>query len=307
MRDMLVFVGGSGRSGSTLLDLLLNRNSLIHGVGEFFRLNQDAATNRETCTCGEPVLECPFWLEVQREIQLEMGDDSDPELLKSFEIDCYKRDMGLVGNITQAASLAIGFRPLHRLVSGSMLHRSNRAVKNSLAVYRAIRRVTKCPVIMESTKCPRRSKELYLAEPDSFRLIYLVRDGRAVAASSMRRVGMSMRDAAGEWERWNRRSWWAQWTIPNDQKLLIHYEDICLKTEETLKKVCEFIGIPFEPSMLELRKRESHSLGGNPMRFRLEESTIRLDEQWRDQLTAQDLEVFESVAGKMNRKFGYEQ
>ena len=48
MRDKLVFIGGSGRSGSTLLDLLLNRNSQIHGVGEFFRLTQDASTNRET-------------------------------------------------------------------------------------------------------------------------------------------------------------------------------------------------------------------------------------------------------------------
>ena len=57
--------------------------------------------------------------------------------------------------------------------------------------------------------------------------------------------------------------------------------------------------------MMELRKQESHSLGGNPMRFRLEESTIRLDEQWREQLTEEDLKIFESVAGKMNRKFGY--
>lgn len=305
MRDKIVFIGGSGRSGSTLLDLLLNRNSLIHGVGEFFRLNQDANTNREPCTCGKPVLECPFWLEVQKEIQQEIGDDSDPELLKSFEIDCYKRDKGLVGNVVQASSLALGSGWLHRMVTGSFLPRSEQAVKNSLAVYRAIRRVSNCPVILESTKCPRRLKELYLAEPESFKLIYLVRDGRAVAASSMRRVGMSMHASASEWERWNRRSWWAQWSIPDDQKILVHYEDVCLSTEETLQKICEFIGLPYEASMMELRKEESHSLGGNPMRFRLEESTIRLDEQWRDQLTEKDLKVFDSIAGKMNRKFGY--
>ena len=305
MRETLVYIAGSGRSGSTLLDLLLNRNSLIHGVGEFFRLTQHSRDNQEPCTCGKPILECPFWLEVQKEIQRELGDDSDPELLKSFEIDHFKRDQQSWETFLQQTSLILGHRWLHSTMSRYLLPRTSNAVKNSLVTYRAIRKVTKCPVILESTKNPRRMKELYLATPDFFKLIHLVRDGRAVAASSMRRVGMDMRSAAADWEMWNRRSLWAQKTIPDDLKLNIRYEEVCLSTEETLMKICEFIGIPYEASMMELRKEESHSLGGNPMRFRLEESTIRLDEQWRDQLTEEDLKVFESVAGKMNRKFGY--
>ena len=191
-------------------------------------------------------MECPFWLQVQKEVQQELGDDSDPELLKSFEIDCFKRDKSFFGNVVQASSLTLGSGWLHRIVSKNVVPRNDRAVKNSLVVYRAIRRVTKCPVIMESSKCPRRLKELYLADPEGFRLIFLVRDGRAVTASSMRRVGADMRSAAIEWERWNRRSQWAQWTIPNDQKMLVHYEDVCNSTEETLRKICEFIGLPFE-------------------------------------------------------------
>ncbi|MCH7750692.1 MAG: sulfotransferase [Planctomycetes bacterium] len=305
MRDSLVFIGGSGRSGSTLLELLLNQNSLIRSVGEFFRLSQYARTNLEPCTCGRPVMECPFWLEVQAELQRTTGEHSDPQLLKSFEVSLPKHELGMVTNLVQRASLVLGNPWLHRSISRRFLRRTYQTVQNSMVIYEVIRRVTHCPVILESTKVPRRLKELYLADPRSFKLIYLIRDGRAVAASAMRRIGMDMKTAAGEWERWNRRSWWAQLTVPARQKIRIRYEDICQSTEPTLQSICQFLEIPFEQSMLELRKSESHSLGGNPMRFRQEESTIRLDEQWREQLTEKDLSIFNSVAGRMNRRFGY--
>jgi hypothetical protein len=305
MRDLLVFIGGSGRSGSTLMELLLNRNSLIRSVGEFFRLNQYARTNMEPCTCGRPVMDCPFWLDVQEELQRVVGMPSDPKLLTSFDVNIPKHEHGMVTNLVQQVSLVLGNPWLHRSISSRFLRRTNQAVKDSLAVHEAIRRVTRCPVILESTKLPRRLKELYLADPSSFKLIYLIRDGRAVAASAMRRVGMDMKSAAGEWERWNRRSWWAQLTVPAQQKTRIRYEDLCQSPEPTLQSICDFLEIPFEKSMLELRKSESHSLGGNPMRFRQEESKIRLDERWREQLTKKDLDIFDSVAGQMNRRFGY--
>jgi hypothetical protein len=33
---------------------------------------------------------------------------------------------------------------------------------------------------------------------------------------------------------------------------------------------------------------------------------IRLDERWRDQLTPADLRAFDAIAGRMNRRYGYE-
>jgi hypothetical protein len=34
-------------------------------------------------------------------------------------------------------------------------------------------------------------------------------------------------------------------------------------------------------------------------------SEIRLDERWRDSLTADDLSEFDAVAGALNRQYGY--
>ncbi len=66
-----------------------------------------------------------------------------------------------------------------------------------------------------------------------------------------------------------------------------------------------FLCVPFSAQMLELRKQESHNIGGNPMRFRTGEQTIRLDERWREQLSADDLAIFDRRAGTWNRRLGY--
>ena len=41
------------------------------------------------------------------------------------------------------------------------------------------------------------------------------------------------------------------------------------------------------------------------MRFRREENEIRIDEKWKNEITAEESVIFEDIAGKMNRSFGY--
>ena len=57
--------------------------------------------------------------------------------------------------------------------------------------------------------------------------------------------------------------------------------------------------------MLDFRA-ERHNLGGNPMRKRADERSIRLDEAWRRSLDRAVLDTFERIAGRLNRGFGYE-
>ncbi|MFV1965320.1 MAG: sulfotransferase, partial [Pirellulaceae bacterium] len=295
--------GGSGRSGSTLLDQMLNRHPLIQSVGEVHRLNLYARTNKETCTCGRTVMECPFWLKVQGELQRGTDTQEGPAL-KTREVMLQCKDLGRVANLVHRASLVLGNRWLHHGLSTAFFRRSHQAMRESQLVYDAIRRASGCPVVVDSTKDARRLKELYLTQPWPFRLIYLVRDGRAVAASAMRRLGVDMRTAARDWLDDNRRSLWVQWSIPAERKMRVRYEDLCHFTEPTLRSICRFLDVPYDESMLQLCKGESHSIGGNPMRFRRDEATVQLDERWRDELSERDLEVFNSVAGRLNRRFG---
>lgn len=296
---------GAGRSGSTLLDMLLNNHSQIQSVGEVHRLNYDSRTNNEPCTCGKPIIECPFWLRVQEEAQLVLGCTDEP-LLKTKEMMLRPGDMGRMASFLQKGVLVFGNSWLYDWVARRFCKAHYQSARNSLFWYEMIRRVTGCSIIVDSSKDARRLKVLYLTEPEPFKLIYMIRDGRAVAASKMRGTDMSMKEAAMWWVSANNRSLWSQRGIPPPQILRVHYEVLCRELESTMRHICDFLDIPFdEKNMLVLKKTGAHSIGGNPMRFRKNETKIQLDERWRKQLSKEDLLIFDRIAGKMNRQFGY--
>ena len=66
--EQLAFIGGSGRSGSTMLDLLLGNSPYVQSTGEIMRLSLYART-AQPCTCGALLQDCEFWSRVQAEGQ----------------------------------------------------------------------------------------------------------------------------------------------------------------------------------------------------------------------------------------------
>ena len=52
------YVGGIGRSGSTILDLLLSQSPEIFGVGQLAALH---LKSDDQCSCGEDVQHCEYW------------------------------------------------------------------------------------------------------------------------------------------------------------------------------------------------------------------------------------------------------
>lgn len=56
----VIYVAGYGRSGSTLLDVLLDAQPNVLGAGELTHLFRLAAEGK-ACSCGHPYLDCPVW------------------------------------------------------------------------------------------------------------------------------------------------------------------------------------------------------------------------------------------------------
>lgn len=305
MDELLVYIGGSGRSGSTLLDLLLGNSSQVQSLGEFHRISWYARTNHEPCTCGASVSECPFWARIEAlgRNALEMPSDARP--LRTLDPMLSKERVGSFRRFVHSAALTLPSLKLQASTTRVLASPYAEAVANSLFWYEVIRKHTGCPVIVDSTKDVRRLKALFGARPQEFRLIIMVRDGRAVAASSMRRTGVGMAPAAMAWLRANLSTWSVLMNLPRSQRMVVRYEDLATDTHATMGRVARFLGLSLEASMSRLVKSEAHNIGGNPMRFESDRTEIALDERWRQDLSARDRAVFDLVAGLMNRAFGY--
>src|SRR5207237_8504722 len=69
----VIFIAGSGRSGSTLLERVLGEMPGFVNVGELIDVfRRDVSSER--CGCGEPFVSCPFWSRVGKRV----FDDWEP-------------------------------------------------------------------------------------------------------------------------------------------------------------------------------------------------------------------------------------
>jgi hypothetical protein len=84
----------------------------------------------------------------------------------------------------------------------------------------------------------------------------------------------------------------------------LKYEDLVAEPESHLRRVCEFLGLAFEPEMLAYHERiDATQLRDHP---RLAEPPRKGVRSWRRELPTADAEVFEAVAGDLLAELGYE-
>src|SRR5687768_6323887 len=63
----VLFIAGPGRSGSTLLDLLLGQIDGFCSTGELRFIWKRGFAENQLCGCGKPFRECEFWTEVVKD------------------------------------------------------------------------------------------------------------------------------------------------------------------------------------------------------------------------------------------------
>lgn len=320
----IVHIIGSGHSGSTLLDMILGGHSLISSLGEasFLHYNVREHKKLDVCTCGRHVLECPFWSSVEEAAEQQLHTSVRPALasleladsrlfaMRDADGRFRKRRPGEHNPFRSPVNEAVlitGSRWLRRLaaliVPGVARHR--KIARDTICLYELVRAARGTPVILDSTKNPGTFKGIFVEADLPMKFILLVRDGRAVCWSRMRRENVTMEQAAKAWTEEHRKRAIAQHGIPQNSMLAVRYEDLAREPVDSVTHICDFLGVAFEPGMLDFRQ-DRHNLGGNPMRFRDEEGEIKLDEKWRTALSKDDLDTFGKIAGQLNRRFGYD-
>jgi len=302
-----VCIASIGHSGSTLLGMLLDQFAQITTLGELKNLAIYARDPQRRCTCGSPIMQCEFWLSVQDELRRRLNDPALdlPDYAKLPTAD--NRGFRKLPKLTDAL-LLLGSRRIWNLAGrvSAQVRKELTFGAHAVPIYQAVAAVRGTPLVVDSPTTATYMKVVYLADLDRCRLIDLVRDGRGWAASLMRREGVDVQFAARLCARrhWNMQAMLA--TIPKRKVLRVRYEDLCRNPNGTMTRVAAFLGVDPPAADFKLRKQDFHGVGGNPMRFRYDEVDIHLDEKWRTELSAADLRTFERIAGKQNRRLGYE-
>jgi hypothetical protein len=180
-----------------------------------------------------------------------------------------------------------------------------RSARNKWLLFDVLARIESRLLIVDSSKHYMEAAALYLAGPRRTKIILLVRDGRAVFYSGLKR-GQTRRTALNAWQRTYRRAIpLLSKVVQSNDLLQVRYEDLTADPARELQRVCRFISLRFDSSMLDFRARPHHVVNGNDMRLGTS-ATIRVDDAWKHALAAADVEYFETHAGRLNQQLGYQ-
>jgi len=146
--------------------------------------------------------------------------------------------------------------------------------------------------------------------------IHIIRDGRDVAMSLLELPWAgpdTIVQAAGYWRRRVQRGRRAGRSLGSSRYREVRYETLVEDPESTVRSLCEFIDLPFDPRMLRYYEQEDlfghrskpHAEGRTKEGHHNKPPTKGLRD-WRNQMSKKDLTLFEVAAGDLLDELGYE-
>lgn len=280
----VIYILGTGRSGSSLLDAALASHPRISSVGELMGLYASLETD-PPCADGHALTESPYW---RRVVAIARGQRSSqrryfngirfPFIAKRWAPTFYRK-------------VVRAFEAANQTVWGLIVNPDG------------------VDFTIDCSKVYWRLQFLTEVIPaDRLYVIFLVRDGKSVVDSEVRKGRTFLRGIMKWWVH-NRGALRVMQELSPDRCILVRHEDLLEEPEQVLRDVCALLGIDFEERMLNPSWNNHFGFSGNrKVRAALREpggltidKTRKRDVRFR---LRQEL-VFGLIAGRVNRRLGY--
>jgi hypothetical protein len=303
----VAYIGGSGRSGSTVLALLLGQLPGFVAAGGLSNLWERGLKENYLCGCGEHFRECPFWEQVGREAFGGWDALDANELVRlKFAVTKYRH-----GPWHLAPRLRPGF--LEELVDYS---------DYMARLYGAIKSVSGRRVVVDTSHDVVPALLLRRMPSVHGRILHLVRDSRGVAFSLSKRVVRAEATTTPTYmSRYAPAQAGLEWVVANLPyhlirmgplpRLRIHYESLVASPSTEIPRIVEFFGESLSPAELSIFEgdsieiAENHMVSGNPHRLGTSHVQVRLDDEWQRRMTPKDRMIVTLLTWPLGLAYGY--
>lgn len=306
-RTNVLYVAGMGRSGSTLIERAIAQLPGACGVGELVFLWDRGVRRDERCGCGERFSACSFWQRVGK-AAFDGWDQVDVDEVTGLarEVDDLRDVVGLATPIA----------------SRRFRERQRRYLDHYERLYAAIREVSGCDVVVDTSKLTPLAYNLRRSALIDLRVLQLVRDPRAVAHSWTKKVRRpDVPDRAAYMPTYRPLYMALLWTGHNALLELLHrlgpaagrlrYEDFVADPRSALQRVAALAGLDASGDALDfvtdagLVLGTVHTVSGNPSRFQTGLIPLRRDDAWREGLSAPNRRIVTALTLPGRRMYGY--
>lgn len=309
MNDTVLYLAGLGRSGSTIFERMLGELDGVCPAGELVHLWHRGIVLDEPCGCGKAFSACKFWTDV--------GDAA----FGGWVNVPLERVKALRGQVDRT-----------RRIPAMLRHRTDPAFDADLreytgyyvALYDAIRTVSGCSVVVDSSKHPSLAFALAARRDLDLRVVQMVRDPRAVAYSwtkATKRPEAELHDKAIEafptWPPTRAARLWLGHNVSLSlldrfgvPKLTVRHEDVTADPQAAIRRVATLVELPADiplpvsaAGVAELTT--AHTVSGNPTRFATGTVQIVADDSWRTASRRRDLATVTAITLPLLHHFRY--
>ena len=299
-----MYIAGLGRSGSTILGNTLGEiEGFFHGGELNFIWEHNLVENRP-CGCGAPFDECEVWSSV---LEGAFGG--------VYGVDV-REMVRLQGLGTRTRHIPLMFFPRGRRMLASRLGKYTVRLEK---LYRAVRESTGSRVIVDSSKFPSYGYVLGMTPGIDLYVVHLIRDPRATAYSWLKEP----QPVAGErvyinrvntiksslmWDVWNVSSE-ALWKGHYGRYMRLRYEDFVEEPRRVVKGILGMLRedahrLPFAGER-DVELGVSHTVAGNPNRFRSGLVQLRPDDEWASRMRPRDRALATLLTLPLLVRYGY--
>lgn len=277
----MVFVAGTGRSGTTMISNVIGQLPGCLSVGEARYAWGRGMAQDQLCGCGQPFHSCPLWTSVLDAVRQDHpGFDSQLDPARIAErIDARLR-------VRLVPTMAI--RRLTRRPTVTP-HPDDELI---VALYRALAHRPGVTHVVDSSKLPPYAILLAAQPGIDVQVVHVVRDPRATAFSWKRKKATrdaNDRSTMPQLESWRSSAIWLLWNAmvqlwwPRERRVLVRYEDFAADPARELSRVAAQVGLSVPDGLIEgnhVRMGPTHSVAGNPDRLDAGAITLRNDDEW---------------------------
>jgi len=284
----VLYILGEGRSGSTLIDNVLNEMDGVVSLGEVQFWWQRGYRENQLCGCGERFRECEFW----RTVVSSVGEERDvAEVGRKLEAARYHSLTAFPGAVVRdlLAASRKGGSSYHKTIVSAIdrLYRSAAEYKNATVVVDSSKTIHMAYFLARYSEC-------------DVRFLHLVRDARGVAFSrgkkkvrsevSDRKVYMPRMGPTKSAIKWVVNNLLSEKVVGDRPYMRVRYEDFVKDPRGVLRDIVGFIGCDggIAEGLIDddhnVIFHGNHTVSGNPGRLSHGEKKIRADERWRSEM-----------------------
>ncbi|WP_298908901.1 sulfotransferase [uncultured Aliiroseovarius sp.] len=296
MKPKIIYIAGYGRSGSTVVDIMLGMHPEIFGAGELSTMCRHVWRENEYCACGARLNECDVWEPVMKRWTKECDPDDYFALQRSIE-------------------------PLYapgRMIGGAKLEAY---LNMSRAMFSAIRDQTGQPIILDSSKAPGRALALASDPKIDLRVIHLVRDARAVAHALGRAIPVDVAQGvqkkivprsplrtALRWRMYNSVAERLRTRLAPNRSVRVRYEDISRNPLAELKRISSAVDVDLTEVGSQISQGAkivpAHQMAGSRLRMK-GPMALRYNSDWETEMPKAAKRQVELITGAQLWRYGY--